>query len=1238
MFRKRARHLVELLSWRGEHQSAQTAITFVADEGAAETTWTYAGLNDRSRAVAIALLQHARPGDRALLLCPPGADFASAIFGCFYAGIIPVPAYPPGNVRQVGRIEVILRNAETDLIVTSTSTRDRIEKWLDAEGRRGRFRFVNVDEVDAAGAASWTMPDLDGGSLAFLQYTSGSTSEPKGVMVSHGNLMADLEMIGQVMGLSSETPMASWLPMFHDMGLIGNVFEPLYQGTSAALISPQAFVQEPVRWLRMLTRHRTHMTGAPNFGFALCIQNVSEEQKAGLDLSSVGVAYCGSEPIDWRVMEGFCESFRSCGFSKEAFYACYGMAEATLLATGSTKGVGTLTMRVDSSALAKGLGVPDDRPATPGRVLVGCGYSPVGQELRIVDPETRRPLPDGSVGEIWLRGPNVTQGYWRNPELTAEIFHAALESGDGPFLRTGDLAFMNQGNVYVTGRRKDVIIIRGRNYYPQDIERTTTGSSATLHPAGSVAFSIAPGEKEDLVLVCEVKRAAVKDLDAEAVAAAVREAVFAEHELPLTAVVLVKPATLPKTSSGKVRRVPTRAAFLDGSLDALYTWSQPAAEVADSGSAKRAAEVITWLRGYAERRIDSRLMDERRTIPPYVILDFGNHGLLGLQAPLEAGGLALSHGDVFHVLEQLAAIDLTLGSFVGVHNALGLRPLLRFGSAAQREAMVPVVARGRELASFAFTEPAAGSNPTAIESTATPDGRGGWTLLGTKKWIGTAAWAGVIHVFAHMLDEHGGRRGITCFVVRCDAPGLVQGAEELTMGLRGMVQNTVHLNDVAVGPADLLGEVGDGMSIAQDIMEFGRVCIAASAVGVMKRSAQLMARYAKRRGIATGRLLDNVVSRERLTQLTIETAALETLVEAFAAWLDGGLDVPKECFAAVKVLSAEASFRAVDHLAQMLGGRGYIETNLVPQMLRDVRLLRVFEGPSETMQMFAGARLAAGSAQFPAFLRQLGGDDVSAQLEALAAELTGRAHDGHHVAMLLGDAALWGLSLVVVGQAKQPDLDGARRWLRGRFEQSLATARRTDGNTVPGSEEIEAVIAGYAGRIGDLEPYHSGVLDEVDPLLRRDAAPAKRHEDRLPVSLVPPTAHAPSAPETLSRQRVEQWMQRWIGQRLRQNVSAISVTRPFADLGLDSLTAVELTHQLKSAFGLHVAPTATWDFPNIRALAGHLAENVRPLSVSGDQDGGQSGAATDSLDKLSEGEMAALLANELETLKAETTP
>jgi len=1278
---KKTPTIVHILQGHANQRPDKTAIVFLAEDGAGWESRTYAELDRQARAVAAALSAQAEPGDRALILCPPGLAFAGAILGCFYAGVVAVPAYPPGNARQTHRIDAIWRDAEAVLIVTTVAVKERIETWLADEGRRP-FRYLCVDETGTGQAGPWKMSGLHADSLAFLQYTSGSTSEPKGVMVSHGNLTANLSMIRERFGLDEDMVVGSWLPMFHDMGLVGNLLEPLYLGAKTVLMSPVAFVRKPVRWLELIARHRVDVTGAPNFGYGLCVDRISEAQRQPLDLSSLKIAYCGSEPIDDRVLSRFSAMFRPAGFDSKAFYPCYGMAEATLLVTGSVKGGGAAHLPLDAEALAAGRALPAQDGSAARRVLVGCGYSMPGQELRIIDPETGRELPEGHVGEVWLKGPHVAQGYWRKKALSEELFNASVAgSGEGPYLRTGDLAFLRGGNLFVAGRIKDVIIVRGRNYYPQDIERTAAASHSALQPEGGAAFSVDIDGEPKIVVVQEVRRTAVRGLSAEAVASDLRRAIFDQHELAVHALALLKPASLPKTSSGKIRRGACRAAFLDGSLEALYAWRQPSAAGTppsdekgrpmlhwqtgnppggapghDTGSRQRADQAIAWLRAYAESRIDSRLIDERRAIPPYIVLDFGNQGLLGLQAPTAAGGLGLSHRDAYRVLEQLAAIDPTLVSFVGVHNALGLRPLLRFGSDAQKQALLPAVAQGRELASFAFTEPGAGSNPTAIESVAIPDGRGGWRLRGEKKWIGTAAWAGYVHVFAHLLDEQGRRRGLAGFIVRQGAPGFVQGPEELTMGMRGMVQNTVYLRDVAVGPEDLLGTPGQGMLIAQDIMESGRVGIAAVALGVMKRSAQLMARYAGRRTMATGRLIDNVISRDRLTQLTVETAALEALLYAFADWLDESREVPKEYYAAIKVLAAEAAFRAVDAAMQMVGARGYIETNMLPQMLRDVRLLRIFEGPSETMQMFVGARLAAGSPAFSAFLREtIGAEELAGQLEDAALTLKSRAladtqdgadnwQDGQRIAQLLGEAGAWALWLAVVERAARMSADSrlasAQAWLRQRQATSLAEALRAQpGLSQPLSgHEIEAIVAAYADQIGDVQQYRPATLESLDPLLRRDAsAPPDTSPGTLettPAAVPAAIASANDADRQESR-AIEQWIQQWIAGRMGQNRAEIAATKPFADFGLDSLTAMELTEQLEKWLGLPISPTATWDFPNIKALAAHLAAERRgtetpPAAAASGQE--PKPAAPDAaLDALSDSELAALLAGELGT-------
>ena len=1301
MLTEQATHLVEILRWRGAHQRDDAAVTFLDGQGDG-ATWTFGELDRHARAVAATLSQRAEVGDRALLLCPPGLDFVGAILGCFYAGVVAIPAYPPANARHMGRIDAMVKDADAHLVVTTSGTRDRIIRWLDQRQAERPLTYLGVDEIEVAESDGWTETEIRGDSLAFLQYTSGSTSRPKGVMVSHSNLLANLRMIERSFGHTPDSPMVSWLPMFHDMGLIGNMLEPLYLGAQTVLMAPLSFIRRPASWLEAITRFRPRWIGAPNFGYALAADNSTSEQRRMLDLSSLRVAYCGSEPIDHRVVRRFADVFADCGFRSEAFYPCYGLAEATLLAAGSTPGTGARVSHLDGAELARHRAVAVDAGTDGERVLVGCGHAPEGQTLAIVDPEARLALPERQVGEIWLRGGNVAAGYWRNPAATREVFLATLaDDPQRPYLRTGDLGFLDDGQLFVTGRIKDVIIIRGRNHYPHDIERTVEGAHPALQPTGAAAFSVGVGDEERLVVVQEVRRTWLRQVTrgepaTGEIANAVRSAVLDEHELAVLCVVLLSPATLAKTSSGKVRRGACRDAFLTSQLavvaahpampETLAAIAMPgvgaaaATAAADAASAGRATEAIVWLRAYAERRIDSRLIDERRAIPPHVVLDFGNHGLLGLSAPAATGGLELCALDALRVLEQLAAIDTTLASFVGVHNALGLRPLLRYGTEAQQERLVPALSQGRDLGSFAFTEPAAGSNPTAIQATAIADGDGGWRLTGEKRWIGTAAWAGTVHVFAHLVDEEGHRRGITGFVVRSDAEGFESGAEELTLGMRGMVQNTIHLRDVYVGAGDLLGEAGQGMAIAQDIMEFGRVCIAAVSLGAMKRCAQLMTRYARQRTIATGRLLDNIVTRERLTQVTVEITALGALVRRVAGWLDQGVELPKEYYAAIKVLAAEAAYRAADTLVQLLGGRGYIETNLAPQLLRDVRLLRVFEGPSETMQMFVGHRLVVDNHPFCRFLReQLGAAEAANGLEQASQQVATETLDGQRAAMLLGDLGTWTLWLAVVDAAREDTVDAtvarraehaaaadeavvdsvaerdpstvdeasvgleaARGWLRQRRDGALsaiADALRGDGPPALPGEHIEAIVRGYESSIGDLEQRRAGVADRLDPLLARESTLQPRVVSTTRRTLATPEAPArpPLPPPAVAGRRlaIESWLERWIASRMHQPAAKVLRSRPFAELGLDSLTAVELAEQLATWLGVPVSPTATWDHPTIEHLAAHLSGSADHDTAPAPVAAAPLSPTAEPLQQLNEHELARVLADELADLERE---
>ncbi|HEX2222817.1 MAG TPA: fatty acyl-AMP ligase, partial [Thermoanaerobaculia bacterium] len=491
--------LAGLLRVRAAERPDRVAFTFLADGEVEGGRLTYAELDHQARAIAAALRQTLAPGDRALLLYPPGLEFIAAFFGCLYAGVIAVPAYPPRpNDRSQSRLRSIAHDAEPRAALTTSAILAgagdlapelAVLRWLptdalppfgaDAEG----FGFADGDGISE--------PEPD--SVAFLQYTSGSTAAPKGVMVTHANLLHNERMIGEAFGQDEDTVVAGWLPLYHDMGLIGNVLQPLHAGARCVLMSPVAFLQKPLRWLEAISRYRATTSGGPNFAYELCVRKTTVEERARLDLSSWKVAFNGAEPVRETTLERFAEAFAASGFRREAFYPCYGLAEATLFVTGGELGRFPRVEVVDAAALERN----EVRPAfdgDPARRLVSNGRAWLGQQVVLADPETGLECPAGRVGEIWVAGPSVARGYWRNPEATERDFGAFLADGQGPFLRTGDLGFAAGGELYVTGRLKDLIIIRGRNHYPQDLELTAERSHPDLHAGGGAAFAVDAGE------------------------------------------------------------------------------------------------------------------------------------------------------------------------------------------------------------------------------------------------------------------------------------------------------------------------------------------------------------------------------------------------------------------------------------------------------------------------------------------------------------------------------------------------------------------------------------------------------------------------------------------------------------------------------------------------------------------------------------------------------------------------
>ena len=567
--------LVDLLQMRASATGDKQAFQFISGHGGDDHGMTYRDLHERAMAIGGELQTLAARGERALLLFPPGLDFITAFFGCLYAGIVAVPAAPPGRNRMTSSVEAIFEASNPSLILSTSAHRKVAEQSYARLSRLTERPWISIDHVSNDRGRLWRDPGVDGQQTAFLQYTSGSTSSPKGVVLTHENLMQNAAMIQQAFNNTPDGHGVFWLPLYHDMGLIGGVLQPVYCGGPCTLLAPAAFLQRPALWLETISRLRATVSGGPDFAYDLCVRKISAEEREKIDLSSWKVAFTGAERIRAETINRFAETFASCGFRREAIFPCYGLAEATLMVSGGPRQTSPSILRVRADALSRNQieeVSTDDAGSTEARTLVGCGRCMDGQKVVIADPETRLSCKDGVVGEIWVQGASVSSGYYKRPEATTTAFDGRLaDTGEGPFLRTGDLGFLRDGQLYVTGRLKDVIIIRGRNYYPEDIERSVDRTHPAFRAGYCAAFSVDVGDRDRLVIVQEIEPRQ-RNLEPEPALKAIRSAVALQHELEVYAIVLVKAAAIPKTSSGKTRRSACRERFLSGQLEVIAQW------------------------------------------------------------------------------------------------------------------------------------------------------------------------------------------------------------------------------------------------------------------------------------------------------------------------------------------------------------------------------------------------------------------------------------------------------------------------------------------------------------------------------------------------------------------------------------------------------------------------------------------------------------------------------------------
>lgn len=552
-------HFTEALRRHAAAMPDHVAYRFLRDGRGDEDVITFGGLDIAARAMAVALGAHCRPGDRVLILLKPGLDYVIAFMGCLYAGLIAVPAYPPGATSKLDRLDGILTDCSPRAAITGTG------EVADIAGRLAAISpgavVIDPATIDRAIADDWRPIAGRADDIAFLQYTSGSTGQPKGVIVTHGNLVHNAHSIASVFGTDSDSHIVSWLPPYHDMGLVGGILNSLYIGFPATLMAPIHFLQRPLRWLQAVSRYRATISGGPNFAYELCVRKIGEQDMEGLDFSHWRTAFNGAEYVRAATIEAFARKFARCGLRPDAIAPCYGLAEGTLLVTGNSPGRRPVQRDFDALRLEENR-AETAAAAAPGdprvRTLVSSGRPAPDSAPFICDPESELRLPDGEVGEICIVGGSVAQGYWRRADATAQSFR---RSADGACFRTGDLGFLLDGELFVTGRIKDLIIVNGVNHHPGDIESTVLRIDDAFRPDGSAAFALELDQAERVVVVQEVERRALRRLEIAEICRSIRAALWEHHRLAAPLIVLTFGGALPRTSSGKVRRQQCRSLF-----------------------------------------------------------------------------------------------------------------------------------------------------------------------------------------------------------------------------------------------------------------------------------------------------------------------------------------------------------------------------------------------------------------------------------------------------------------------------------------------------------------------------------------------------------------------------------------------------------------------------------------------------------------------------------------------------
>ena len=560
------KNIIELLKENAKNRPNDIIYRYIEDENKEPITLTNLEIHDQAKNIANNLLLTSKKGDRALLLYPAGLEFIVGFLGCLFAGLIAVPAYPPRKNQKLNRLKTIIDDAEASVVMTSQKAATIARPLFDDDETISEMIWLVSDSSDLEKIDKDILP-IENSDIAFLQYTSGSTGDPKGVMVSHANVISNMGVIYASCKHTNTSKLASWLPHFHDMGLMAGVLQPIFAGAEITFMAPAYFLQKPVRWLQMMDKYKSESTAGPNFAYDLCIEKINDEDLVGLDLSNINIALNGAEPVSGETLRKFTEKFSKCGFKATAHFPSYGMAETTLMVTAGDLEEEARILTINSVDLQNKIITIEKKSSDATQDMVSSGHAWLDHEVIIVEQDKLVKIGENLVGEVWIKGSSVTQGYWKNPEKTKEDFDAyTSDTNKGPYLRTGDLGFLNDGELYICGRAKDLLIIRGRNYYPQDIETVASNSNESLSLGHAAVFSIESEGREQLIITQEIKRTHMKTFNKEEIFDNIMESITLDCELQVRDIVLLRPGQILKTSSGKIQRQANKKAYQENTF------------------------------------------------------------------------------------------------------------------------------------------------------------------------------------------------------------------------------------------------------------------------------------------------------------------------------------------------------------------------------------------------------------------------------------------------------------------------------------------------------------------------------------------------------------------------------------------------------------------------------------------------------------------------------------------------